>query len=101
KPADRQVCYTGPQGFQPGSVQKGFNPRKNLGDVHPAGISNPPQLGLGTKGLTAKTTSVPPRRSGPPESPKQVPPDPPPGLKARRMNSSLWANWPETNSLGA
>jgi len=50
-----------------------------------AGISTraeypfPEQFTLVTYELTASTVSVPPRRSGPPESPKQVPPDPPPG----------------------
>jgi hypothetical protein len=34
----------------------------------------PEQIELATKEFTARTTFVPPRRFGPPESPKQVPP---------------------------
>ena len=50
--------------------------------------------------LTASTVLVPPNRSGPPESPKQVPPYPPPGFRDRRMNSALCTNLPETRWLG-
>src|SRR4029450_3125090 len=60
----------------------------------------PEQLTFVTYELTPSTISVPASRSGPPESPKQVPPEPPPGFIASRRNWSLWTKLPETNSLG-
>ena len=61
----------------------------------------PLQFPFVTYELTARTVSVPPSRSGPPESPKQVPPLPRPGLAVSRMNSSACVKLPDTSSVGA
>ncbi len=81
--------------------------RKLLIHASTSGVSirkeypTPEQLMFVTYELTPSTISVPPSRSGPPESPKQVPPEPPPGFIASRRNSSLCTKLPEINSLGA
>src|SRR5262245_66390047 len=61
----------------------------------------PEQFHFVTNEFTPSTVVVPPSRSGPPESPKQKPPEPPPGFCVTRSVSSLATKFPDTSSEGA
>ena len=61
----------------------------------------PVQLVLVTYEFTASTVDPSSVRTGPPESPKHVPPLPCAGLAVTRTNSSLWTNDPETSRASA